>query len=292
VIDSCQDSTLRRVLKLLFYGERLLIHWSKHQDKSLNTINARSENIVDGGGMWASVKKNRCAVLCQGYYEWLKKGKDRWPHFTQRQDGKLMLLAGLYDCVTLEGATEPMWSFTIVTTAANKEFEWLHDRQPVILSSTSALDMWLDPNSQTWTTELTKLVEPYHDLQTPLQCYPVPKEVGKVGAESSTFIVPISNRKDGIHAMFSKQKQKQSLHDKRKRSSSAAPVIDLTLEAEDSTQKTEPLSKKRKDVRDLDDPSRSQSQEVASKSELSKTKSKVSPPKSQSSKITTFFSET
>jgi putative SOS response-associated peptidase YedK len=45
----------------------LVPHWSKHLDKNLNTINARSENIVNGGGMWASVKKNRCAVLSQGY---------------------------------------------------------------------------------------------------------------------------------------------------------------------------------------------------------------------------------
>ena len=46
----------------------LVPHWSKSEDKSLNTINARSENLVDGGGMWASIKgKNRCAIPCQGY---------------------------------------------------------------------------------------------------------------------------------------------------------------------------------------------------------------------------------
>lgn len=35
--------------------------------------------------------------------------------------------------------------------------------------------------------------------------YPVPNEVGTIGTESSTFIEPISQRKDGILAMFSKQ---------------------------------------------------------------------------------------
>ena len=38
----------------------------------------------------------------------------------------------------------------------------------------------------------------------------MPKEVGKVGTESSTFIEPIMKRKDGIKAMFSKQKQAQT----------------------------------------------------------------------------------
>jgi putative SOS response-associated peptidase YedK len=279
----------------------LVPHWSKHQDKSLNTINARSENLVDGGGMWTSVKKNRCAVLCQGYYEWLKKGRDRWPYFTKRQDGKLMLLAGLYDCVTLQGEAEPLWTFTIVTTAANNEFEWLHDRQPVILSSTEALDTWLDPSSEAWSTQLTKLVEPYRDPATPLQCYSVPKEVGKVGTESSTFIEPISKRKDGIQAMFSKQKQKQdspekSKSGKRKRSSSASPVIDLSLETESK------LPSKRvksggdpwgKDIICLDGPSSSQ-EALPSKFKASspdKTKSKTLKSTNPATKITTFFSK-
>jgi putative SOS response-associated peptidase YedK len=38
-----------------------------------------------------------------GYYEWLKKGKDKIPHFTKRPDGKIMLLAGLWDSVQYEG---------------------------------------------------------------------------------------------------------------------------------------------------------------------------------------------
>lgn len=37
------------------------------------------------------------------YFEWLKKGKERLPHFTKHANGNLMLLAGLYDRVVLEG---------------------------------------------------------------------------------------------------------------------------------------------------------------------------------------------
>ncbi|KAH9948448.1 hypothetical protein B0H21DRAFT_733337 [Amylocystis lapponica] len=204
----------------------LVPHWSKHEDNSLNTTNARSENLVEGGGMWGSIKgRKRCAVICEGYFEWLKKGKERFPHFTKHANGNLMLLAGLYDSVVLEGSSQPLWTFTIVTTSANKEFEWLHDRQPVILSSVESLNVWLDTSSQKWTTELTKLVEPYHDEVSPLICYQVPKEVGKVGTESSTFVQPIAERKDGIQAMFARQKAtssrtSSSSHAKRKRSSS------------------------------------------------------------------------
>lgn len=51
--------------------------------------------------------------------------------------------------------------------------------------------------------------------------YPVSPDVGKVGNESSTFIEPISERKDGIVAMFASQgsrKSKISSPIKRKRS--------------------------------------------------------------------------
>jgi hypothetical protein len=138
-------------------------------------------------------------------------------------------MAGLYDSVVLDGRT--LWTFTIVTTDANKEFSWLHDRQPVFLSDRDALDRWLDTSSQTWTPELSKMVQPYHDTSVPLECYAVPTEVGKVGTESPSFIEPITSRKDGIQAMFSKQSQSSPTKTKptvvsstkRKRDSSPTP---------------------------------------------------------------------
>ena len=57
--------------------------------------------------------------------------------------------------------------------------------------------------------------------------YPVSPDVGKVGSESPTFIEPISQRKDGIMAMFASQgsqKPKSSSPIKRKRSASSTPV--------------------------------------------------------------------
>jgi hypothetical protein len=47
----------------------------------------------------------------------------------------------------------------------------------------------------------------YFELLT--HSYAVPKEVGKVGAESPTFIEPVQKRKDGIEAMFMRQSKAQ-----------------------------------------------------------------------------------
>jgi len=118
-----------------------------------------------------------------------------------------MLMAGLYDHATING--QSLWTFTIVTTDACPSFNWLHDRQPVILSTQEALETWLDPSTQSWTPALTKLVQPYSDQDHLLECYQVPKEVGKVGTESPSFIEPVKDRKDGIQAMFQRQAAKR-----------------------------------------------------------------------------------
>lgn len=85
---------------------------------------------------------------------------------------------------------------------------WLHERMPVILSTTAQLECWLDTSSQTWSPKLSTIILPYNNTSKPLECYAVPTDVGKVGAESSTFIEPIGKRKDGIQAMFAKQVKK------------------------------------------------------------------------------------
>ncbi|KAI0255473.1 hypothetical protein BJV78DRAFT_1175808 [Lactifluus subvellereus] len=142
----------------------------KAEPPTLNTINARAENLEEGGGMWGSIKgRNRCVAVAQGYYEWLKKGTQRAPHFTRHKDRRLMLFAGLYDSATLEGQSEPLWTFTIVTTAASSGLAWLHDRQPVILTSQDALDRWLDTSTQAWDPKLSRLFDPYSDPDAPLE---------------------------------------------------------------------------------------------------------------------------
>lgn len=160
----------------------------------MKTINCRDDSLFENRGMWTSMKhKKRCIVIAQGFYEWLKKngGKEKIPHYIKRKDGKLMCMAGLWDCVQYEGSDEKIYSYTIITTDSNKQLKFLHDRMPVILENGSEdIWTWLDPKRYTWSKELQSLLKPY---QGELEIYPVSKDVGKVGNNSPTFIVPISS---------------------------------------------------------------------------------------------------
>ncbi|KAH7882128.1 hypothetical protein F5I97DRAFT_421966 [Phlebopus sp. FC_14] len=197
--------------ELILQTMRWGIQYGKDGSKGSQAINARSENLVQGVGMWNKLRgKNRCIVVCQGYYEWQTKGKDKLPHFTKHSDGRVMLMAGLYESVVEKEGAKPTYTFVVVTTDASKSMSWLHDRQPVILSSTEDIQRWLDTSSKTWSSDLARLLHPWEDTKSPIQCYQVPKEIGKVGSESATFIEPVAERKDGIQAMFARQRSKQA----------------------------------------------------------------------------------
>lgn len=191
----------------------LVPFWTKRSPdygSVMRTMNARDDSLAAKGGMWNTMKqRKRCIVVAQGFYEWLKKngGKEKVPHFTKRKDGQLMCFAGLWDCVKYEGEDEKHYTYTIITTDSNKQLSFLHDRMPVILENGSGeLRTWLDPGRSEWSKELQDLLKPF---KGELECYPVSKEVGKVGNNSPNFVVPVasSENKHNIANFFGNAKR-------------------------------------------------------------------------------------
>ncbi|KAK1580620.1 uncharacterized protein LY79DRAFT_520428 [Colletotrichum navitas] len=179
------------------------------------TINCRSDSLATPGGMWSTMKAGkRCVVVAQGFYEWLKNGKEKIPHFIRRKDGQMMCFAGLWDCVKYEDSNDKRYTYTIITTDSNKQLKFLHDRMPVIFNlGSQEIKIWLDPERHEWSKELQGLLKPFDGE---LDCYPVSKEVGKVGNNSPSFIIPVASKenKSNIANFFdnasSKRKPKQS----------------------------------------------------------------------------------
>ncbi|PGH15297.1 hypothetical protein AJ79_02462 [Helicocarpus griseus UAMH5409] len=179
----------------------LIPFWTKRSPdygSMMKTINCRDDSLIEDKGMWTSMKrKKRCVVICQGFYEWLKKGpsgKEKIPHYIRRKDGDLMCFAGLWDCVQYDGSDEKLYTYTIITTSSNAYLKFLHDRMPVILEPGSPeMATWLDPHRVAWSKELQSILKPY---EGELECYPVSKEVGKVGNNSPDFIIPINSKEN------------------------------------------------------------------------------------------------
>lgn len=175
------------------------MRWGFPRPDGSRVINTRSDNPHAFGRL------HRCVLFCQGFYEWLKPGA---PHFTKLPGpDRLMPLAALYDSDKL--------TFSIVTTEANKQLEFLHDRMPVILPTTEAIFAWMATGP-----EWQPLLKP---IQDHLECYRVPPEVGKVGNSHASFIAPLEDRKDGIKAFFNKQSAPPSPPKAKRSPSSSSP---------------------------------------------------------------------
>jgi hypothetical protein len=104
-------------------------------------------------------------------------------------------------------STEKLYTYTIITTDSNKQLSFLHDRMPVILENGSdAIRTWLDPARTEWSKDLQSLLKPYEGS---LECYPVSQEVGKVGNNSPSFLVPINSaeNKNNIANFFGNQRK-------------------------------------------------------------------------------------
>ncbi|EEA24178.1 hypothetical protein TMatcc_007253 [Talaromyces marneffei ATCC 18224] len=198
---NAHQATTKTKYKLQKMRWGLIPFWTKRQPdygSMMRTINCRDDSLAENKGMWTSMKrKKRCIIVCQGFYEWLKKGpggKERVPHYTRRKDGDLMYFAGLWDCVQYEGSDEKLYTYTIITTDSNPYLKFLHDRMPIILDPGSEqMWKWLDPHQTTWTRELQSILKPY---EGELECYPVSKEVGKVGNDSPDFLVPVNSKEN------------------------------------------------------------------------------------------------
>ncbi|CAO3565830.1 unnamed protein product [Mortierella alpina] len=177
----------------------------------LKSINARDDSLFMGptGKPMFSHSKNhkRCILLAEGFYEWRRRGKERVPFYTRRRDGGLMLMAAIYDVATIQGETEPMYTYATITTNASPQLDWLHDRMPVLIPNHDhdKIRMWLDPK-QTWNATLEAMLKPCDEFMEiedtdekghkttktvyALETYQVDERVNSVRNDSPEFAQP------------------------------------------------------------------------------------------------------
>jgi putative SOS response-associated peptidase YedK len=123
-------------------GQLASAHWG-FRTRSHPLINARMETLDKRGLFQAALRsatpetRGRCLVPADGFFEWVGAKGDRHPIWYHRQDGKLLLFAGLYS-VHRDGGLE----FTVITTPANRLIAPVHDRMPALLTPDGAT-RWL-----------------------------------------------------------------------------------------------------------------------------------------------------
>jgi putative SOS response-associated peptidase YedK len=97
---------------------------------------------------------------------------------------------GLYEWWPSKDGSEPIESYTIITTEANEMMAKLHDRMPVILHEQD-YDAWLDPKNDN-AEALKRLLKPCPSEE--LAVYPVSPRVNNTRNDDETLIQPDSEK--------------------------------------------------------------------------------------------------
>jgi putative SOS response-associated peptidase YedK len=112
----------------------LIPSWAKDMEIGSRMINARAETLVEKPSFRNLIKRKRCLILADGFFEWSVQdpGKGKVPFYFQVDHGNPFTFAGLYDeWKPSEG--EKVLSCTIITCTPNSLVNSYHNRMPVIL---------------------------------------------------------------------------------------------------------------------------------------------------------------
>jgi putative SOS response-associated peptidase YedK len=161
-------------IQLFSWG--LIPFWAKDEKNAeelrMKTMNARSENIYDKPSFQQSAEQKHCLVLVDGFFEWQEVDGKKYPYYIRLKNHEPFALAGLWDSWTNKKTNEILYTYTVITTKANKLMEKIHNtkkRMPVILSQ---------KDETHWLNKLTKeqvqtFLEPYPDEE--MEAYTISK---------------------------------------------------------------------------------------------------------------------
>lgn len=176
----------KRQFVLMRWG--LIPSWVKDPKGFSLLINARAESVIEKPAFRNAIRRRRCLIPADGFYEWRDLGGRRQPYFIRlRELGGPFAFAGLWETWTGPNGEE-LDTAAIVTTAANRTLSAIHSRMPVVLSPDS-FAMWLDSAHVDATTATALLVPSREEL---LEAYEISSAVNRVVNDSEALIVPLS----------------------------------------------------------------------------------------------------
>jgi len=141
--------TGQREFALMRWG--LVPYWANDAKIAYTTINARAEEVATKPAYRDALKKRRCLIPADAFYEWQRLGtKTRQPYAIALKSGEPYAFAGLWERwqpkppAADPNVTPALETFTILTTDPNPLMEPIHDRMPVLVER-SNYDRWLEP---------------------------------------------------------------------------------------------------------------------------------------------------
>lgn len=164
----------------------LIPFWAKDAKIGSRMINSRIETITEKPSFRNAIKRRRCLVPFDGFYEWKKIDNRKQPHYIQLKSKDSFAIAGIWEKWKNPTDGRSVYSFSIITQAPNKFMAPIHDRMPAILLPEDE-QKWIDTTIPA--EEALKLIRPLdNDLLT---AYPISNQVNRVSENSPELLKPI-----------------------------------------------------------------------------------------------------
>ncbi|HJZ21374.1 MAG TPA: SOS response-associated peptidase [Bradyrhizobium sp.] len=174
-----------RHFRLMRWG--LLPSWVKDPRKFTLLINARSETVLEKPAFKNAMRRRRCLIPADGYYEWQVLEGRKQPYFIQRRDGGPIGLAGLAETWTGPNGEE-LDTVAIVTAPASADLSVLHPRVPVTIR-VGDFDRWLDCRAYD-AVEVMALLAPPREGE--FAWHAISTRVNHVANDDAQLILPLS----------------------------------------------------------------------------------------------------
>lgn len=156
-------------------------------------INARVETVATSRMFRPLFEHGRALVMADGWYEWKKDPADpkiKQPYFIYHKSHSPLFFAAIsrFHPDALEVPDDD--GFVIVTAASDEGLLDIHDRRPLVLEPSDALE-WLDcDTSPQRALEIAQMQsEPLFEFQW----HPVNKKVGSIRNNGSELIEPVGD---------------------------------------------------------------------------------------------------
>jgi len=113
-----------------------------------NTLNARSEAVLESNLYRKPTLHNRCLILVSGFFEPHRFQNKKYPYFIRYKNREAFAFAGIYNHME-----DDIYTASILTTTANPYFERVHNnknkhgqyRMPLVLDKNEEYE-WLNPD--------------------------------------------------------------------------------------------------------------------------------------------------
>jgi putative SOS response-associated peptidase YedK len=103
--------------------------WATDLRGGARMINARAETVATSPAFAPSFARRRCLVPADGWYEWVRTGKQRQAYYLTPADRSVLAFAGLWSA----WGPDSVLTCSVLTTAALGGLARVHERMPLLL---------------------------------------------------------------------------------------------------------------------------------------------------------------